>query len=862
MTTNIVNLHSVKNIEEWASKDCNEYIGRPTKEFPSGSRWGNPHSINSGRTRVEVVDLYKQHLNEPRNEHLRLSVGELKGKVLGCWCAPYLCHAEVLHRQAGNVPVYDMDTGSQSSSTTGSDTIQLLLGNLSHSVTADEIVSFFALHRDEHSKANSAVELSTNAGGNVALLHIPRELYHEALSKNGAELAGKVITVKDPAYSERSVQQLASSQFKVSNLNPDTTVESLVNFLGFGETIEKRRSCSVALSACKTYALVVVPEGMASLVTESDGKVLAGNSVSVSSNLSQESVKTSSASPSVGASNLLTLAHVAAAGPSKTSDDSTRETVDIEMTEDVHITEYVTIDTTRCHNPYNVPSHAAIVRAITAQFPKTLDPYRNVLRLRGRSEGIWKIETTNIELYKHAQFLKYGNEELGYIEIKKEIYKKDGFGNVTKERVRNSRVQEERSEREEDDLLITLFQANTERFSSVTNEMILREITTMDVGELKRAPQPQRYKGTEELNGNKFFVLSKVPEAVAKDIPSHFSFFDARHGWQRMWLNHRLRKRYCSFCGTEHDTECPTKALFAKLKAERNEKREAAANKCFDIHLMGDSTLRYVEQECMAVDVHAMSGAMTGNILNAVDVNEEHREVENLIIVSGQNDLQAELTDEEFLLTLKHKEERLKALATEKKVAILKPPPMNAFDPVDQAKEVMFNVHLATMEEDIANICVWPNPIQEFEEDGGRHPTPQQTSELLQYLDRKALEEFGVPLFLQSGPNELITTKKKYGGVTALYKYGCGACGDKSRNKWWALCNNCSTAAKTPEESGLMGPLQVLLATANEIRDVENPSLPSDGYRDRSPLKDIGNVSEENDHDKKACKRIKFCNDQ
>ena len=410
--------------------------------------------------------------------------------------------------------------------------------------------------------------------------------------------------------------------------------------------------------------------------------------------------------------------------------------------------------------------------------------------------------------------------------------------------------------------MITLFQANTERFTSVTNEMILHEITTMDVGELKRAPQPQRYKGTEELNGNKFFVLSKVPESVAKEIPSHFSFFDARYGWQRMWLNHRLRKRYCSFCGTEHDTECPTKALFAKLKAERNEKREAAANKCFDVHLMGDSTLRYVEQEGMAVDVHAMSGAMTGNILNAIDVNEEHREVENLIIVSGQNDLQAELTDEEFLLSLKRKEERLKALATEKKVAILKPPPMNALDPVDQAKEVMFNVHLATMEEDITNISVWPSPIQEFEEDGGRHPTPQQTSELLHYLDQKASEEFGVSLFLQSGPNELMTTKKKYGGVTALYKYGCGACPDRSRNKWWALCNNCSTAAKNAEESGLMGPLQVLMATANEIRDRESPSLPNDGYRDRSPLKEIGDVSEENDHGKKGCKRFKFCNDQ
>jgi hypothetical protein len=51
-----------------------------------------------------VVDLYKTYvLSSPC---LAETVGELKGKVLGCWCAPSLCHAEVLHRLAGNIPIY------------------------------------------------------------------------------------------------------------------------------------------------------------------------------------------------------------------------------------------------------------------------------------------------------------------------------------------------------------------------------------------------------------------------------------------------------------------------------------------------------------------------------------------------------------------------------------------------------------------------------------------------------------------------------------------------------------------------------------------------------------------------------------
>ena len=127
--------------------------------------------------------------------------------------------------------------------------------------------------------------------------------------------------------------------------------------------------------------------------------------------------------------------------------------------------------------------------------------------------------------------------------------------------------------------------------------------------------------------------------------------------------------------------------------------------------MMGDSTLRYAEQQCMAVDIHAMSGAMTGNILNAVKVNEEHQQVKNLIVVAGQNELQAEISDEEFILCLKRKEERLRVLATEKNLAIVATPPMKAIDTIDQAKEILFRHHLTAMEEEVENLKVWTNPI-------------------------------------------------------------------------------------------------------------------------------------------------------
>lgn len=70
------------------------YIGRPSK-------WGNPFSHKAGTkaefqvaTREEAVKRYEEYLlNSPE---LLDALPELFGKVLGCWCAPQLCHGHIL----------------------------------------------------------------------------------------------------------------------------------------------------------------------------------------------------------------------------------------------------------------------------------------------------------------------------------------------------------------------------------------------------------------------------------------------------------------------------------------------------------------------------------------------------------------------------------------------------------------------------------------------------------------------------------------------------------------------------------------------------------------------------------------------
>lgn len=66
------------------------YIGRP-------SRWGNPFPIGPD-TREEVIAKYEVWLKQQTN--LMADLPMLKGKVLGCWCAPLPCHGDVLVRLA------------------------------------------------------------------------------------------------------------------------------------------------------------------------------------------------------------------------------------------------------------------------------------------------------------------------------------------------------------------------------------------------------------------------------------------------------------------------------------------------------------------------------------------------------------------------------------------------------------------------------------------------------------------------------------------------------------------------------------------------------------------------------------------
>ena len=101
-------------VVHWRSHVANQvYIGRDMKAPHGRGKWGNPFKIHTDGTREEVVEKYREWIKAPEQKHLydRI-VPELKGRALGCWCAPKPCHGDILAEIADAIgPIMDANEG-------------------------------------------------------------------------------------------------------------------------------------------------------------------------------------------------------------------------------------------------------------------------------------------------------------------------------------------------------------------------------------------------------------------------------------------------------------------------------------------------------------------------------------------------------------------------------------------------------------------------------------------------------------------------------------------------------------------------------------------------------------------------------
>lgn len=80
---------SHKNLIEWAQQQ-----GIYTR-VDRRSEWGNPFEMPADGNRETVIENYMEHYL-PYKPSLEAKKDDLKGNVLGCWCAPLPCHADVI----------------------------------------------------------------------------------------------------------------------------------------------------------------------------------------------------------------------------------------------------------------------------------------------------------------------------------------------------------------------------------------------------------------------------------------------------------------------------------------------------------------------------------------------------------------------------------------------------------------------------------------------------------------------------------------------------------------------------------------------------------------------------------------------
>lgn len=76
-----------------APKNSFSYIGRP-------SLLGNPFPLKDPKDEIArelVINKYRDWFNERLGDpEFRAALEEVRGKNLGCWCAPRACHGDVV----------------------------------------------------------------------------------------------------------------------------------------------------------------------------------------------------------------------------------------------------------------------------------------------------------------------------------------------------------------------------------------------------------------------------------------------------------------------------------------------------------------------------------------------------------------------------------------------------------------------------------------------------------------------------------------------------------------------------------------------------------------------------------------------
>lgn len=77
-------------------RPCDVYVGRAGKG--QDGYFGNPFKLDESVSRASILMKYEHWFNDrlDNDPEFKRRIHELKGKALGCFCAPKLCHGDII----------------------------------------------------------------------------------------------------------------------------------------------------------------------------------------------------------------------------------------------------------------------------------------------------------------------------------------------------------------------------------------------------------------------------------------------------------------------------------------------------------------------------------------------------------------------------------------------------------------------------------------------------------------------------------------------------------------------------------------------------------------------------------------------
>lgn len=444
------------------------------------------------------------------------------------------------------------------------------------------------------------------------------------------------------------------------------------------------------------------------------------------------------------------------------------------------------IDIRDFFNAFEEPSFELFGAAARAIFID--DPRLRVLPMTGAMKGIFRIISTSTPSLNHIT-----------------LNRTDRLSGVTEGVVIPLLQANPARGSQRKDLLVTIVGADLGTAAAIDGSEF--DAAFAEFGRVIVHSKPQRYPNTSILNGNRYIVMdtaSKIPNRL--DIKG-----------ESLLLKYKGKRWYCSSCNEEHVGACGYLKKFYELKEKKEKER-------LSMSIVGDSSLKLVENVGLLADVTCMSGASAGQLVTAVENHPKAAQHVEVVFAAGANDIKTgeAFEEKELCKRIDRSLDRVNQMVirdiNRNFLFLNTTPKTDEVSPLDFVARQYFHKRLEKMSLSADNFeLLNPKTLTSQYQEG--HPNEAGTKEFINAIGME------YPRVIQD--NEFVTTSKPYRGVYSLWLAGCTGCRKHGRFASGGFCSDCLDGI---EVSTVSEP-----AILNEVMKELGELYPNEKKRGREP---------------------------